>query len=100
MRETRERLDALAAALQREGLTADVCGPTDATGGERSVLVVNPAAEQLRDRIYIRHHVVDGNALWFFHSWAEPIGPARDIRTAVRDIHGWLQPRPGAALHA
>ncbi|MCW2937023.1 MAG: hypothetical protein JWN00_8 [Actinomycetia bacterium] len=87
------RLRALTAALTTAGLTATLEQPE---GSEVYVRVINPAATDYRDRITCQHHIIDGYALWFVHSWGEPISPACDIAAAVADISAMLQPRPGA----
>lgn len=87
------RLQTLTTALTTAGMTATIKYPD---GAEPYIQVINPAATDLRDRITCRHHLVDGSALWFVHSWGDPIGPAWDVGAAVADIRAWLQPRPGA----
>jgi hypothetical protein len=90
--EALSRLESLARALVEAGLGVSV----EKAVPEVGLRVINPDATDYRDRITCRHHPVDGDALWFFHAWREPISPARDVRTAVADVTAALQPKPGA----
>jgi hypothetical protein len=46
----------------------------------------NRHAPVMSETIHCEHHIVDGDAYWFFYSWGQPICPAVDKTLAAREI--------------
>ncbi|MCO6011140.1 hypothetical protein NE236_39910 [Actinoallomurus purpureus] len=46
----------------------------------------NRHAPVMSETIRCEHHIVDGDAYWFFYSWGQPICPAADKGLAAREI--------------
>lgn len=80
LRDLRDRLDAA-------GFTATVETPLDAVPYVR---VGNRHAPVLSETIRIDHYRVDGDALWFFYSWGDPVCPARETERAAQEIRNVL----------
>jgi hypothetical protein len=83
LRELRDRLEAA-------GYAATVETPLDRAPYVR---VGNRHAPILAETIRIDHYTVDGDALWFFYSWGDPICPARETARAAREITNVLSNR-------
>ncbi|MEV0400893.1 hypothetical protein [Actinoallomurus sp. NPDC050550] len=69
--------------LDAAGFTATVETPR---GGMPYVRVGNRHAPVLCEKIRIDRYRVDGDALWFFYSWGDPICPAQETSRAAQEI--------------
>ena len=76
-----DRLDQLAPALARRGMTASLLAPADRVP---SLRVVNPAAPALAEDVYAG--CCEDGSWWFWWSWAERIATASDPDQAAARI--------------
>jgi hypothetical protein len=76
-----DRLDQLAPALTRHGMTANLLAPA---GRVPSLRVVNPAAPALAEDVYAE--CCEDGSWWFWWSWAERIATASDPDRAAARI--------------
>ena len=76
--------------LEAAGFAAAVETPL---GGAPYVRVGNRHAPVLSETIRIDHFAADGDALWFFYSWGDPICPARETARAAREVTNVLSNR-------
>lgn len=73
----------LRGALDQAGFETTIDQPHGAAPYLRAT---NRHAPVLSETIHCDHHVVDGDAYWFFYSWGQPICPAMDKTLAARQI--------------
>src|SRR3954447_9040041 len=76
-------LHELQGALDQAGFETTIDHPH----GEAPYLrASNRHAPTLSETIRCGHHIVDGDAYWFFYSWGEPICPAVNKVLAAKEI--------------
>ncbi len=76
-----DRLEALAAALSRHGMSAHLLAPP---GRVPSLCTVSPSAPALAEDVYAG--CCEDGSWWFWWSWAERIADASDLDAAAARI--------------
>ena len=77
-------------SLESAGFTATINAPCNRAPYLRAG---NRHAPVLSETVRVDHHIADGDALWFFFSWGEPICPARETERAARELGNVLRSR-------
>lgn len=80
---TIRHLDELRDDLTSAGYLSKIVKPIY---GPPFVHVANPSAYQLAEDIRCEPNAADGDSLWLFWSWDDPICPAGEISCAVKRI--------------
>ena len=81
-----QRLDALAADLDRRGFTARV----QVTGEKPRMWVQNRSISQLSDDVYVAP--AEDGSWWLWWSWADQLAPIDDVESAAVKIAYVLTP--------